>query len=65
MKKFLVIAIFATSFTACNNGVKKEETTTAQDSTTTTTPAEASPATPDTSKMMDTTHKMSADTTKK
>lgn len=38
MKKFLVIALIAASFTACNDGEKTDETTTSSDTTTTVVP---------------------------
>jgi hypothetical protein len=61
MKKFLAIALIATSFAACNEGEKKETTTTTTDTTTVVTPAPA-----DTVKVVtDTTVKVTVDTLKK
>lgn len=38
MKKFLVIALIAATFTACNDGEKTDETTISSDTTTTVVP---------------------------
>lgn len=39
MKKFLVIALIAASFTACNDGEKTDETVVSSDTTTTVVPS--------------------------
>lgn len=60
MKKFLVIAVIAASFVACNEGAKKEETPAPA-----VTETPAAPATDTAAAAKDTTAAPVADTTKK